>query len=1057
MLQFDVEYYLQQNPDVADAINKGLISNAYQHFQTVGWKEGRNPNPLFDVSYYLKQNPDIADSGIDPFAHFNSYGSSEGRNPTPFFDVSYYLQENPDVAESGMSPFEHYMAFGAIEGRNPSSFFDASFYFDKNSDVQTSGINPLLHWLTYGVTEDRDPSAFFDVSYYLKYNPDVAAAGINPFLHFLENGAGEGRFPTQTAETALGSSAANFDEEAYLAANPDVAADIASGKIKSAYEHFVLYGAAEGLEGKTTNGAPIEVGDDGGDGDDPDEGDDDPDDSDGGVVTPPPPPSPVASLQDGKLTLVNATDATLTTNGSIITISAAGYANINVARSAVEAIDLNGHVLKMSGAAVDTLFPSAGADQIDITGFGAGGKLDITSVNFGDITKQTLQGPNVWLADGSDVSGFTFSELDGLKSVLPDGVTVNGSVADAFKAWWDAYDDYYASGNNYYNELVNTQTVYLGNDYVEYLHNGGEAILDIAKTSGDYTNRQQTLHDNLLGNLIDAAIQDRFVSQSLEDPRTDESREFGDRPYSDGNNDHLQRYEDAKAWDLTNSVSRADADLLLTSGALSAIASDGSNMWNGSGISNDHFRIVQNTAEEIELGLKVSERGVGDYPDSADKALLEQTYYKNINPTGGTAPSWNIPGSAGSAENVAAWSFNFSIATNIDQGGDDPQLSDYKFKLVFDVDPTEGTSYVTYVLDPINPAKWLFESAESADVRDTITRLLGGDLTQPLIDDNVGENDNSTQLTHVAQNSQNYGFADSLERFVNAFLGNDYNSDGTKIADTNYWEAETHPGNFQIGLEAYTADGASLLAENYISVGQKPLVDLSNGTLPSTLEWVVDRAAPQTITAQDGAFAFNINEGAETSGFYRFQGARLELSAADHQYIDAVNGTTFSADFYIDPNWATDRVGQESGLWMQMQNTAKTLDGGGRFSIAEYLDADAITAIQSNLDQTIIDELDGAQGALRFWNSDDGWAEYVAFNATGWVNLEFRFEENSHSWYVNGNKVYEDLKTAPGDSVAEVDLLETAIFNSVNYGVDETYLYDNIKMQGVSTDDYFYV
>lgn len=1047
MLQFDVEYYLQQNPDVADAINKGLIGSAYEHFQTVGWKEGRNPNPLFDVSYYLEQNPDVAASGVNPFTHFNDYGSGEGRSPTPFFDANYYLAENPDIAGSGLSPFEHYMAFGAVEGRNPNSFFDASFYLDENGDVQAAGINPLLHWLTYGITEDRDPSAFFDVSYYLTDNPDVAAAGINPFLHFLEFGAAEGRFPTEATETALGSSAANFDEEAYLAANPDVAADIAAGKFKSAYEHFVLYGAAAGLEGQTTSGAPIPVsGGDGGGGENPD-----PDDGGGVVVTPPPPP--VASLQDGTLTLANATDATLTANGSILTISAAGYTSINVARSAVETIDLNGHVLKMSGAAVDTLFPSASAEPIDVTGFDNGGKLDITGVDFGDITNETLQGPNVWLAEEPDVSGFTFSELDGLKSVLPEGLTVNGNVADAFKAWWDAFDDYYSSGDNYYNTLVNTQTAYLGNDYAAYLLDGGEAILDIAKTSGNYTNRQQSLHDNLLGNLIDGAITDRFGADSANDPRTPAGAEFGGRPYFDGNNDHLQRHEDAKAWDIANNVSRADKDIVLTSGTLSDIASDGSNMWNGSGISNDHFRIVQNTVAEIELGLKASERGVGDYPDSADKALLEQTYYKNINPTGGTAPGWNIPGGTGSAENVAAWSFNFSIATNIDQsGGGTPELSDYKFKLVFDVDPTEGTSYVTYVLDETDAGNWLFESADDAGVAATIAGLANGN---PLITDNVGEGD-SSDPTYVAQNSQNYGFANSFERFVNAFLGNAYNDEGTKIGGTNYWEAETHPGTFQIGLEAYSADGASLLAENYISVGQKPLVDLSNGTLPSTLEWVTDRAAPQTITAQDGAFAFNINElGSEPPAFDRFQGAKLELSAAGHQYIDAVNGTTFSADFYIDPTWAGDDDAQESGIWMQMQNAAKTLGGGGRYSIAEYLDADAIALIDPGSLNGV--DLTGAAGALRFWNSDDGWAEYVVFEETGWVNLTFQFEENSHSWYVNGQKVYEDLRDAPDDAVAEVDLLETAIFNSVNYGVDETYLYDNIKMQGASVDDYFYV
>jgi len=40
--------------------------------------------------------------------------------------------------------------------------------------------------------------------------------------------------------------AGNFDEIAYLTANPDVAAEVAQGKFKSAYDHYVQYGKAEG-------------------------------------------------------------------------------------------------------------------------------------------------------------------------------------------------------------------------------------------------------------------------------------------------------------------------------------------------------------------------------------------------------------------------------------------------------------------------------------------------------------------------------------------------------------------------------------------------------------------------------------------------------------------------------------------------------------------------------------------------------------------------------------------------------------------------------------------
>ena len=51
---FDYVYYLQHNPDVAAA---GV--DPLRHFQTAGWKEGRNPNALFDTAGYLATYTDV--------------------------------------------------------------------------------------------------------------------------------------------------------------------------------------------------------------------------------------------------------------------------------------------------------------------------------------------------------------------------------------------------------------------------------------------------------------------------------------------------------------------------------------------------------------------------------------------------------------------------------------------------------------------------------------------------------------------------------------------------------------------------------------------------------------------------------------------------------------------------------------------------------------------------------------------------------------------------------------------------------------------------------------
>jgi len=82
---FDREYYLEQNCDV-----KQLQINPLVHYLEIGFKEGRNPNPLFDTSYYLSQNPDVAESGINPLVHYLEIGAREGRNPNLLIEQIQY-------------------------------------------------------------------------------------------------------------------------------------------------------------------------------------------------------------------------------------------------------------------------------------------------------------------------------------------------------------------------------------------------------------------------------------------------------------------------------------------------------------------------------------------------------------------------------------------------------------------------------------------------------------------------------------------------------------------------------------------------------------------------------------------------------------------------------------------------------------------------------------------------------------------------------------------------------------------------------------------------------
>jgi hypothetical protein len=83
----DETWYLERYPDIADAIDKGIVAGPRLHFINDGYFEGRLPFPIqVDEAWYLKQNEGVADyvrrglleSGQQ---HFEENGYQEGRLP----------------------------------------------------------------------------------------------------------------------------------------------------------------------------------------------------------------------------------------------------------------------------------------------------------------------------------------------------------------------------------------------------------------------------------------------------------------------------------------------------------------------------------------------------------------------------------------------------------------------------------------------------------------------------------------------------------------------------------------------------------------------------------------------------------------------------------------------------------------------------------------------------------------------------------------------------------------------------------------------------------------
>jgi hypothetical protein len=88
VVDVDADWYLQQYPDVREAIAQKKTPSAKQHFIDNGYFEGRLPYLIeVDEKWYLEKYPDVAASirrGVEPSgqAHFLQGGYREGRIPS---------------------------------------------------------------------------------------------------------------------------------------------------------------------------------------------------------------------------------------------------------------------------------------------------------------------------------------------------------------------------------------------------------------------------------------------------------------------------------------------------------------------------------------------------------------------------------------------------------------------------------------------------------------------------------------------------------------------------------------------------------------------------------------------------------------------------------------------------------------------------------------------------------------------------------------------------------------------------------------------------------------
>jgi len=152
-------------------------------YEREGSRARRSPHPLFSIDYYLSQNPEVAEADVNPLRHFVTTGWRSGKDPHPLFHVDFYLSQAPELDALNLDPLTHYVTQGWRRGLRPNRCFDPVWYMSVHQDVRAADIEPLQHYVMYGDREGRKPCEGFDPKLYREANRLAAKA--NPLEHYL--------------------------------------------------------------------------------------------------------------------------------------------------------------------------------------------------------------------------------------------------------------------------------------------------------------------------------------------------------------------------------------------------------------------------------------------------------------------------------------------------------------------------------------------------------------------------------------------------------------------------------------------------------------------------------------------------------------------------------------------------------------------------------------------------------------------------------------------------------------------------------------------------------
>ena len=230
-------------------------ASALDHLLGHGLDEGRDPGPLVDVSFLRTQRPGRPVDDASLLLELLDHGLAAGWRPSPYVNLSWYAREYGDVPADPVGALRHLSEVGMPEGRRPGPFVVLDDHDARVPDVTAAGLEPFTYFTALGQHLGSFPHPAWDEAGYLDTNEYVRfALGMGKHLHGFEHFCAVGH-----AEVARGAlllpvvidgQGAEYSEERYLAANPDVAAQVADGALRDGVTHFFATGHHEVAAGE---------------------------------------------------------------------------------------------------------------------------------------------------------------------------------------------------------------------------------------------------------------------------------------------------------------------------------------------------------------------------------------------------------------------------------------------------------------------------------------------------------------------------------------------------------------------------------------------------------------------------------------------------------------------------------------------------------------------------------------------------------------------------------------------------------------------------------------